>query len=227
MSSEGSPTPVEEVMLEPPITLEEAPASSEVEAEPGMKRERSSSAVEEEPEKEQKVVVKERRSRFSDKPVEAAAPSQSNPATTVNNIASLINAQLSGIHNSVLATQSMQVVTPKEMRELFVGNVPASGVSDTVLKEFLNSAMRQVGLDNGPEDPIITCRMSAKFSFIELRTPEISKAALSLNGIPFMGQCLKISRPSKYIGPPYQAKTWQEITGQVPLSSAQVHISMQ
>ena len=170
-----------------------------------------------------KVAVRERRSRFSDKPPETAPAAQIDPSTILSNIASIINAQLSGLSSSVTTAQSQQLVTPKESRELFVGNVLANGVSDTVLKEFLNSAMRQVGLATGPEDPIVTCRMSAKFSFIELRTPDDSKNALSLNGIPFMGQCLKISRPSKYVGPPHQAKTWQEITGQAPLSSAEVN----
>jgi RNA recognition motif-containing protein len=143
-------------------------------------------------------------------------------AAAVSMVASIINAQLSGLQTSVLASQVQQPVTPKESRELFVGNVLASGVSDAILKDFLNAAMKQVGLITGPEDPIVTCRMNAKFSFIELRTPEDAKNALNLNGIPFMGQCLKISRPSKYVGPAYQPKTWQEITGQAPVSSTQV-----
>ena len=199
-------------------------ASNEIDHASGTKRERSDEAASEEtPSKEVKVAVRERRSRFSDKPPETAPAAQIDPSTILSNIASIINAQLSGLSSSVTTAQSQQLVTPKESRELFVGNVLANGVSDTVLKEFLNSAMRQVGLATGPEDPIVTCRMSAKFSFIELRTPDDSKNALSLNGIPFMGQCLKISRPSKYVGPPHQAKTWQEITGQAPLSSVEVN----
>lgn len=137
-------------------------------------------------------------------------------------VASIISAQLSGLQTSVLTSQVQQPVTPKESRELFVGNVLASGVSDAILKDFLNAAMKQVGLITGPDDPIVTCRMNAKFGFIELRTPEDAKNALNLNGIPFMGQCLKISRPSKYVGPASQPKTWQEITGQAPVSSTQV-----
>lgn len=197
-------------------------AQNEIDNASGIKRERSPSPSEEAPPKEIKVAVRERRSRFSDKPPETSTASQPEQSMIVNNIASMINAQLSGMSSSVSIAQSQQLVTPKESRELFVGNVLANGVSDTVLKEFLNSAMRQVGLATGPEDPIVTCRMSAKFSFIELRTPDDSKNALSLNGIPFMGQCLKISRPSKYIGPTYQAKTWQELTGQAPILSAEV-----
>ena len=56
--------------------------------------------------------------------------------------------------------------------------------------------------------------MNAKFCFIECRTVEDCNNALNLNGIPFMGQNLKIARPSKYAGPVTPAKTWQELTGQ-------------
>lgn len=200
-------------------------AQTDIIGESGNKRDRSLSSCEDAPVPEKKAAPRERRSRFSDKPPENnASATPIDPSVAVSNIASIINAQLSGMQTSILSAQPQQPITPKESRELFVGNVLASGVSDSILKEFLNSAMKQVGLITGPEDPIVTCRMNAKFSFIELRTPEDSKNALSLNGIPFMGQCLKISRPSKYVGPPYVAKTWQEITGQAPLTSTQVTI---
>ena len=199
----------------------EIPATAEAD-ENGLKRGRADT-VDEVVVPEKKVAVRERKSRFSDIPPEVEPKSSLHDhAAAISMVASIINAQLSGLQTSVLASQIQQPLTPKESRELFVGNVLASGVSEAVLKDFLNSAMKQVGLITGPEDPIVTCRMNAKFSFIELRTPDDAKNALNLNGIPFMGQCLKISRPSKYIGPSYQAKTWQEITGQAPVSSTQV-----
>ena len=102
----------------------------------------------------------------------------------------------------------------KEAKELFVGNVTATGISDVVLKDFLNAAMRQVGLLTGPEDAISGVRMNSKFCFIEMRTVEDCSNALNLNGIPFMGSMLKIGRPAKYSGPQTPCKTWQEITGQ-------------
>jgi hypothetical protein len=225
----------EEITLETPVASDSTEiakdshtpiAPAEIVGESGSKRDRSPSNCDDAPVQEKKAAPRERRSRFSDKPPENnASATPIDPSVAVSNIASIINAQLSGMQTSILSAQPQQPITPKEQRELFVGNVLASGVSDTILKEFLNSAMKQVGLITGPEDPIVTCRMNAKFSFIELRTPEDSKNALSLNGIPFMGQCLKISRPSKYVGPPYVAKTWQEITGQAPLTSTQVTIA--
>jgi splicing factor U2AF subunit len=42
----------------------------------------------------------------------------------------------------------------------------------------------------------------------------MANQALQLNGIPFLGAVLKVSRPSKYAGPVYPTKTWQELTGQ-------------
>ena len=111
----------------------------------------------------------------------------------------------------------LSINVPKESKELFVGNVTA-GVSDAVLREFLNGAMRQIGLAQPHEDPISGIRLAPKYCFLEFRTPEDCSNGLNLNGIPFMGQELKISRPSKYIGQMTIARTWQEITGQVPLS---------
>lgn len=95
---------------------------------------------------------------------------------------------------------------------LFVGNVKV-GSNETVLRDFLNAAMKQVGLANG-EDPIYGVRMNNKFAFIDLRTPEDATNALNLTGIPFFGEYLKISRPTKYSGPNTQSKTWAEMIGQ-------------
>jgi splicing factor U2AF subunit len=166
---------------------------------------------------------RERRSRFSDKTAVIVEPQQE-PTVIATDITSIQNARLMGMNPAMSALlgnvdiSQQQTVSSKESRELFVGNVLAT-ISDVVLKEFLNSAMRHVGLSTC--DPIVTCRMNAKFSFIELRTPEDSTLALNLNGIPFMGQNLKISRPSKYVGPLCQSKTWQELTGQIPAQGIQ------
>jgi splicing factor U2AF subunit len=58
--------------------------------------------------------------------------------------------------------------------------------------------------------------MNNKFAFMDLRTPEDATNALNLTGIPFLGEHLKISRPSKYSGPFVQTKTWGEMIGQAP-----------
>jgi hypothetical protein len=100
----------------------------------------------------------------------------------------------------------------KISRELFVGNSP-SGTSELLLLQFMNAAMRRVQLCQPNETPIINCRVNSKFSFIELASVDMANRALNLNGIPFLGAVLKVSRPSKYMGPILPAKTWQQITG--------------
>jgi hypothetical protein len=57
---------------------------------------------------------------------------------------------------------------PREALQLFVGNMVSDG-STVDLRDFLNLAMRQVGLNTTEEDPVISCRSNAKFSFIEFR----------------------------------------------------------
>jgi len=101
----------------------------------------------------------------------------------------------------------------KTSRELFVGNTPPN-TQEAVLMEFLNAAMLQVNLNTAPGNPIIQCRVSNKFAFIEMRSIEETNNCLSINGIPFMGNMLKIGRPTKYQGAQVQASTWQQLTGQ-------------
>lgn len=106
-----------------------------------------------------------------------------------------------------------QAAQDKINRELFVGNTP-EGTSEMLLLQFLNGAMRRVQLCGPHETPILNCRVNSKFAFIELVSPDMATHALNLNGIPFLGAVLKVSRPSKYAGPPVPTRTWQELTGQ-------------
>lgn len=117
----------------------------------------------------------------------------------------------------------------KLSRELFIGNTPI-GTSELLLSHFLNAAMRRVGLCSSHETPILSTRVSSKFAFVEMVSPEMANQALNLNGIPFLTTVLKISRPSKYAGPDSPAKTWQQLTGQslptgVPLDPEQDKLS--
>ena len=98
-------------------------------------------------------------------------------------------------------------------RELFVGNTPP-GTSEMLLLHFLNAAMRRVNICEPHGTPILNCRVNSKFAFIELTSADMANKALDLNGIPFLGAVLKVSRPSKYIGPTIPSRSWQEITGQ-------------
>jgi len=112
---------------------------------------------------------------------------------------------------SILAAQ--QAAQDKINRELFVGNTP-EGTSEMLLLQFLNGAMRRIKLCSSKTSPIVQCRVNAKFAFVECQTKDDANTVLNLNGIPFLGSNLKVSRPSKYTGPYVPAKTWQELTGQ-------------
>ena len=95
-------------------------------------------------------------------------------------------------------------------------------------QEFLNAAMQQVGLTNAPGNPIVTTRLSGKFAFVEMRTIDEANNALNMNGIPFMGQSLRIGRPSKYTGPMIQHMNWDELlakhySGVCPFSLPHLH----
>jgi splicing factor U2AF subunit len=145
--------------------------------------------------------------------------------TNLGNINSLcgIAPQLNSTANSLQFPQSFTIapIEPKEYRELFVGNTPPN-TNEEVLLEFLNAAMKQVGLVTNNLPPILTCRMNNKFAFIECRTAQDTNNCLNLNNIPFLGCLLKIGRPSKYNGPRLPSRTWQQMIGQTAQSATPI-----
>jgi len=96
----------------------------------------------------------------------------------------------------------------KTRRELYIGNVP-EGVNELQLQQFLSQAMLQTKLNSSPE-PIIQCRISGRFAFVEFRSIEDCNRAMNLNGIPLLNMPLRIGRPRAYEGPTTAHGTWQE-----------------
>jgi splicing factor U2AF subunit len=98
----------------------------------------------------------------------------------------------------------------KAFRELFVGNLP-EGVNAAMMRDFFNAVMAQLKLGRGdlPGVPVLSFRTSAdasaKFGFLEFRTPEDCDAALTLNGVQFNTNALKLVRPKGYVPPPGSA----------------------
>ena len=100
-------------------------------------------------------------------------------------------------------------------------------MTDELIKEFIGGALQQMGLSySGIENPVVQVRINGKFAFIEFRTLEEAANALNMNGIPFMNQSLKLSRPSKFeaaqLVPHF---TWEELygrslTGEIKLMTA-------
>lgn len=116
--------------------------------------------------------------------------------------------------NASVLLSAQAAANDKISRELFVGNTPP-GTTELLLLHFLNAAMRRISLCGPTESPILNCRLNQKFAFVELASAELANKAMHMNGIPFLGAVLKISRPSKYNGPPEPEplRTWQELTG--------------
>jgi hypothetical protein len=106
------------------------------------------------------------------------------------------------VHKPTSLITNLSSLVPKDKisRELYVGNVPP-GTSAALLIQFLNGEMRRVGLVGQSESAIVSCRMKSRFAFIECGTWEHAGRALNLNGIPFHGRSLRVSRPHKYAGP--------------------------
>jgi len=102
----------------------------------------------------------------------------------------------------------------KARRELFVGNTPA-GATERALADHLNSAMRAAGFCSAPGAPVISCRVSAAYAFIELRSVPETDHCLSLTGLPFLGGALKIGRPTKYDGPRTTAGSWARVAATI------------
>jgi splicing factor U2AF subunit len=98
----------------------------------------------------------------------------------------------------------------KLYRELFIGNTTPD-MNEVELMEFLGAAMQQVGLTIKPGNPILSVRLSGKFAFVEVRSMEETNNALNMNGIPYMGQNLRVGRPTKYTGPSVPHLEWPEL----------------
>ena len=113
---------------------------------------------------------------------------------------------------AIMGESSLGLTSAEEKltRELFIGNTTPE-MNEHMIRDFLGKAMEQVGLTLTPGNPIVACRVSGKFAFVELRTKEEAERMLNMNGIPFMGASLKIGRPSKYTGPIGTHGTWEDI----------------
>lgn len=100
--------------------------------------------------------------------------------------------------------------TVTRQRYLRIGNFPEETKPEELIL-FLNLAMQQANLCYLFESPILNCLVSGDIAFIGLSSPELANQALSMTGIPYFGNKLKIGRPKGYKGPPLggSTKTWQ------------------
>jgi RNA recognition motif-containing protein len=123
------------------------------------------------------------------------------------------------IGSSVTSTGMIDPST-KSFRELFVGNTSPEMNAEN-LKEFIANALEKMGFllpssgsgcgSGRNSNPIYQVRINPRFAFIEFRSIEEAANCLNLNGIPFLGQSLKISRPAKYSGALVTHFNWDDI----------------
>ena len=84
----------------------------------------------------------------------------------------------------------------------YVGNLPP-GITVPQLTEFLNGAMKQMGISKDGQNSVITAWVApdGHFAFAEVRTIEEANAAmLHLNGVQCGQFALRIGRPKGYNG---------------------------
>ena len=99
----------------------------------------------------------------------------------------------------------------KSARELYIGNVPSSGITEAQLAEFINSVMKHMKLTIGEGNPVVRTRLSPKFAFAEFRSVQECNRALNLNGIELAGRELRIRRPNSYTGPTVNSVMWSQL----------------
>jgi hypothetical protein len=104
--------------------------------------------------------------------------------------------------------------TVTSQRYLRIGNLPRETTPEELI-HFLNLAMQQANLCHTFESPVLNCLLVSKDSiaFIGVFSPELAHKALSMTGIPYLGNNLEIGRPKGYSGPPPggSTKTWKEL----------------
>jgi len=94
----------------------------------------------------------------------------------------------------------------RQARRLYIGGVPF-GATEEAMMDFFNQQMHMAGLATGPGNPVLAVQINLdkNFAFLEIRSVDEASSALAFDGINFMGQSLKIRRPSDYKPLPNQA----------------------
>merc|ERR1712227_202442 len=87
----------------------------------------------------------------------------------------------------------------RQAQRLYIGGVPFGATEDAMM-EFFNQQMHMAGLATGPGNPVLAVQINLdkNFAFLEIRSVDEASSALAFDGINFMGQSLKIRRPSDY-----------------------------
>lgn len=108
----------------------------------------------------------------------------------------------------VLAQQASSAVAAasKTQREVYIGNLVGGMVTEDALRQLFNNTMAAAFPDQMVSglDAVVNVSMHSegRYSFVELRTPEMATAALQLSGqVQLLGQPISVGRPSGYVDP--------------------------
>jgi hypothetical protein len=109
-------------------------------------------------------------------------------------------------------SQKLTVERPlkwKEARILFVGNVSPEMTEDR-LREFLFNTMKITGMLAGThKSPIENIKIFPGHAFVVFTTARAAVQALHLHNIPFLGEQLRLKRPTWWTQAPEKVKDWR------------------
>eukprot|EP01043_Picozoa_sp_COSAG02_P015547 COSAG02_NODE_664_length_18739_cov_11.071567_25_plen_261_part_00 len=116
----------------------------------------------------------------------------------------------------------------RKARRLHFGNLPGGTATmpnaDQMLAKEIWDAMRQRGLECSKpgQSPVLSVWLSGEqnFAFVEFLSAEDATNGLMLDGMDFMGQGIRVSRPSDYI-PDQSAAAGQQMAVQQLLANPQ------
>lgn len=91
----------------------------------------------------------------------------------------------------------------KKAREVYVGNLAIGMVTENMLRDFFNTAMKGLVPEEANSPSVMNVWMAAdmKYSFVEMRTVELATSSMALDKVELCGRALNVGRPSGYVAP--------------------------
>jgi hypothetical protein len=100
---------------------------------------------------------------------------------------------------------SAAAAASKTQREVYVGNLAMGIVTEEVLRTLFNNTLRAAFPAEcaGGMEPVVNVNMHSdgRYSFVEMRTPEMATEALKISGLNLLGMPISCGRPSGYVDP--------------------------
>mmetsp|Transcript_35037 Transcript_35037/g.42867 ORF Transcript_35037/g.42867 Transcript_35037/m.42867 type:complete len:318 (+) Transcript_35037:77-1030(+) len=110
----------------------------------------------------------------------------------------LVNELYSSTSHPDTDLSGLKMASDKQGCCVFVRHLPR-GVSPQIVVQFLNRMMDRTGLSTSTYKPVVRCRMSGNFAFVDCASMEDANKAIELDGVSFLGSKLRISSSSRYL----------------------------